>query len=111
MVRLSKVETYAILWLSSTGLDSASISKELKLPEDKIIKVLEKKQPRDNENKIKTGSEPVQGKNLMINETAGKRNKTVSIMTGAASSAIDNVYKNMPLSNKHSGSIFKPNNG
>lgn len=111
MVKLSKIETYAILWLSNTGLDSAAISKELKLPEDKIIKVLEKNQPRDNENKVKTGSEPVKGKSLMINETAGKRNKSVSIMTGAASSVIDEVYKNMPSSNKHNGAIFRPNNG
>lgn len=111
MVKLSKTETYAILWLSHTGLDAAAISKELKLPEEKIIKVLEKKQPMSNDEKIKTGSEPVQGKNLMINETAGKKTKSVSIMTGAASQAIEQVYKDAPASNKHSGAIFKPNNG
>lgn len=112
MTRLSKTDKYAILWLSHTGLHSAEISQELKISEENITKVLEKATPMSNDNKISTGSEPVKSNNLMINETAGKKTKSVSIMTGAASQENDRILKEMkPSSSRHTGAIFRPNNG
>jgi hypothetical protein len=111
MSRLSKTEIYAIKWLASEGEDAGSISKQLKIPEDKIISVLEKNQPMNKE-KIRSGSEPSKNKQktLMINETAVKKNKSVSIMTEGASQRNDEVIKNM-VSKKEHTAIFRPNNG
>lgn len=113
MSKLSKVDSYAIKWLAHTGLNKSEISKELKISEEQIQKVLEKENPMQNNDKVKTGSSPVktQNKNLMINQTAGKKTKTVSIMTEAASQHNDQEIKKPRSSNKHSESIFRPHNG
>lgn len=113
MSRLSKTEIYAIKWLASEGEDSASISKQLKIDEQKVIAVLEKSQPLNKE-KIKSGSEPSsknKQKTLMINETSIKRNKSVSIMTEAASQRNDEAVKKMNSRKKDNIAIFRPNNG
>jgi hypothetical protein len=112
MSRLSKTETYAALWLASQGSDVASISKELKIEEKSIVSILEKHNST-NTDKIKTGSGPTKQnkqKTLMVNETAVKKNKSVSVMTEAASQRNDQVIKNMRSTNNNKN-IFRPHNG
>lgn len=111
MSRVSKVETYAVQWLASKGHDIAFISKELKITEEKVTSILEKGENVNDNNKIKTGSSKVKGtdkNNLMINETAVKRTKSVSIMTEAASQRNDEALKNNPPSTGRSDCIFRP---
>lgn len=110
MARTSKVETYAVQWLAYKGHDVASISKELKIPEKTVLSILEKNENTNNSNKIKTASSKVTGtgQNLMINETAVKKTKSVSVMTEAASQRNDEVIKNMPPQTKNSGVTYNP---
>lgn len=112
MPKLNKTETYAIKWLAHTGLDVSEISKELKVSEQQILRILEKEQPLNNNNKIKDGSSPAKSNksNLMINQTAVKKTKSVSVMTEAASQQNDAVNKNLKPYNKNEKNIFRPNN-
>lgn len=113
MSKLTKVDGYAILWLSHSGMDVATISKELKLPEKSITNLLEKKNGTNETNKVKTGSEPVgktKPKTLMINETASKKKKSVSVMTEAASQKNDEIIKNISRKSDNKN-IFRPYNG
>jgi DNA-binding transcriptional regulator LsrR (DeoR family) len=69
MIRLKKIEQYAIQWLDYHGYDSDHISKELNISETDINKFLEKNRLINNKNKIKTSSSVVgniKNKNLMI---------------------------------------------
>lgn len=110
MSRVSKLEAYAVQWLAYKGNDVAFISKELKIEEQKVTEILEKCENVDNSNKIKTGSGSVKAseKTLMVNETAVKKTKSVSIMTEAASQKNDEILKNMPPVAKHHDAIFRP---
>lgn len=114
MSRLSKTESYAALWLYHTGMDVPSISKELKISEESVTSILEKNNKTNSDDKIKNGSAPTTKKNkqktLMINETSVKKNKSVSVMTEAASQQNDEVLKNMRNEQKNSN-IFRPYNG
>lgn len=109
MAKLSKTEKYAIQWLSYQGLDTASISKELKISETSINNVLEKNQHINGDNKVKSGSEPVKNKSktLMINQTAVKKTKSVSIMTEAASQQGDEARKKVSIRNNNKN-IYRP---
>lgn len=115
MSRLSKTEIYAALWLSHTGMEVPAISKELKLSEKSIVSILEKQNTTNENNTIKTGSEPTKknksNKSLMINETASKKSKSVSIMTEAASQRNDETIKNAVSKRNNDKDIFRPNNG
>lgn len=113
MSKLTKVDSYAILWLAHSGMDVAGISKELKLPEKSIINLLEKQNGTNETNNVKTGSEPVgktRPKTLMINETASKKKKSVSVMTEAASQKNDEIIKNINRTHNDKN-IFRPYNG
>lgn len=112
MNKVSKANSYAIKWLSYTGLNSSEISKELKISEEQIMKILEKESPAHNDDKVKTGSGPVKQpkKNLMINQTAGKKAKTVSIMTEAASQNNDQELQKSPTNKRYNKDIFRPHN-
>jgi len=109
--QLSKTQSYAIKWLSHSGLDTSTISKELKIAEETVTEVLEKGQPV-NENKVPNGSEPTKkkSKNLLINETAVKKSKSVSIMTEAASQRSDEARR-VAKNRSSDKNIFRPNNG
>jgi hypothetical protein len=88
MARISKVQTYAVKWLSQEGKTPDEISEELKLSSDQVKKILEKNNSVNKDgSSIKTTQEPVvsKSKNMMINTTMGKQSKTVSIMTREAS--------------------------
>jgi len=112
MSRISKTQIYAICWLSSQNKTIDKISEEIKLSVDEVTKVLEKHFSNQNKN-IKTGSEKVDIKNnnLMINQTSGKNNPGVSIMTKEASEKADamrdKTTSKILESNK---AIFRPKN-
>jgi hypothetical protein len=112
MPRTSKVEKYAIQWLSYQGFDIASISKELKLPENSIQNILEKNQHINKDNIVPSGSEPVgtkkKPKSLLINETAVKKTNSVAIMTEAASQQVDEARKRISTRNNNKN-IYRPN--
>jgi uncharacterized protein YdcH (DUF465 family) len=115
MSRLSKTEKYAVLWLNYQKREIVEISKELKIDESKIQSVLEKHQSINDNINTKAGSEPAtttnSKKNLMINETFGKKTKNVSIMTQAASMSFEEKMKKIPLGRKSETekNIFRPN--
>ena len=114
MARLSKKDTYAILWLNHTGLETEDIAKELSVSLQQVNSILEKNNTTNTQtNTIKTVQQPVgiNNKNLMITETSQKKNNTVAIMTQQASAANDEIHKKMSNKNsKNDGSIFRPKN-
>lgn len=116
MARLNKAQIYAINWLNHTGKDIDTIASELSLTVKQVTSVIEKNQTTKNSDKevIKTASKSaakkIVSKNLMINQTAGKKNNHVMIMTQEASMINDTVKKNItPQPNRNSSSIFRPN--
>jgi len=112
MPRSSKTEIYSVLWLNYNKRSVAEISKELNLEEEKVIKILEKHNATNTTNKTITASEKIKNKpsNLMINTTANKQSKNVSVMTQAASMAFDEHKKSISnRPNKNNKNIFKPN--
>jgi SH3-like domain-containing protein len=112
MARLSKTEKYAIQWLAHQGWNSVEISQELKLSEQSICNCLEKTQPINDQTVVNTKSTPVvaKPKSLIINETAAKKTKSVSIMTEAASQQADAARKFVTGRNNDKN-IYRPNNG
>lgn len=113
MTRLNKAQKYAIYWLNSQGLDSENIANELNVSRDTVVKCLEKNQNINADNSIKTSSSAagkVKNKNLMINQTSVKKNNTVMIMTGEASTQHDEMKKTFAQgkSKKTKDAIFKP---
>lgn len=109
MARLNKTQKYAIQWLNSSGKTIEEISSELDIPVKQVGSVLEKNSNAGNEDKIpvatsKVGSIP----NLMINETASKRNKGVAIMTREASEVHDAARSKLVGQKKNMEGIFRP---
>jgi hypothetical protein len=115
MSRLKKMDKYAILWLDSQGFSLEEIMKETELSENVIKSCLEKHQTTNKNNNIETSTSPAskpKKNNLMINETAVKKNKTVMIMTQEQSMKNDAEKKNNNMnkpSSKIKNSIFRPN--
>lgn len=114
MTRLSKQETYSILWLSSQKKDINEISKELKISTEKVEKIIEKHNSTNLDYKPKIASEKasknITNKNLMINTTSGKNIKNVSIMTQSASTSFDEQKKKYSRKeNLNKNNIFRPN--
>lgn len=116
MAKTNKSQQYAIQWLDSQKLSISEISKELNVSEDIVSKVLEKHKQTNNkeETNIKTGSSSTssgRSKNLMINQTSVKKNKSVMIMTPEASMNNDEARKNTVGKGKiNESAIFRPNN-
>ena len=116
MSRLNKTQNYAILWLSSQGMAIEAIAKELSVKENQISnfikKNLENKKNDDDKQAIKTASSPVSkisSKNLMINQTASKNSRNVSIMTKEASSLNDSLKDSMiSKTSRNNSAIFRP---
>lgn len=95
MSRITKTEKYAILWLNSQEINVETISKELGLTEQQINNVISKGETNKKNNNIKTKSQSMgvsPSKNLMIRETANKKNH-VAIMTKEASMVNDDAKK------------------
>lgn len=111
---MSNKEKYAVYYLSDQGYSASKIAKELSLTTKDVKEIVSQRQVESKPNdKIKTTSEPINSKNLMITETSVKGTKNVAIMTKAASEVNDEFKKKMNSSNNSRASqaaIFRPNN-
>jgi hypothetical protein len=110
MARINKMQKYAALWLNSQGWDLTKIANELSLTNSQVKNVVENPEVTAAA-AIKTVSSPMgqsPSKNLMINESPGKR--SVSIMTKEASALNDELKKksSSPVSSKIQQGIFRP---
>jgi hypothetical protein len=115
MARTNKSQKYAIYWLAHTGKSADDIALELNINTENVLKILEKGfiSAKNPEQSIQTSSKPVGKKSLMINETMGKKNNQVMIMTEQASMQHDStrskrnskVVKTRYRENKN---IFRP---
>lgn len=111
MSRLNKLQIYAIQWLNSQNKKPEDIAQDLDLKIDTVLKTLEKYNTNNISNSIKTTNEPVidkkKNRNLLINETSGKKNKSVSIMTKEASEYHDSVRNKVSTNPKTDKFIFR----
>lgn len=95
MPRLNKTQEYAILWLRNQGHCVEEISKETGATIKQITSVFEK-----NPGPETPDPTPKTSKDFMINQTAAKNNRGVSIMTEAASQMNDAARKNYSSNTK-----------
>jgi len=107
MPKLSKTNSYAILWLNHIGKSVEEIVDELGVTAKQIKDTL----PQDTNNDSQQALAPV-AKNLMITHTAGKKLNNVAIMTKDASSLVDEERKKNHFSSGRDSdkNIFRPNN-
>ena len=82
---------YAVLYLIDKNIEDKKIAKELGVPVKTVRQI-----SSEAKNNIKTTTTKLSSKNLMINQTAGKSTKNVSIMTKAASEVNDTLKKSYP---------------
>lgn len=99
-MKKNKNQEYAILWLHEQKKKSGEIAEELDIGVDKVESVL-----RANKEPKKASK----SKDLMINKTASKGSKSVSIMTGEASALNDELKKkNVTTKTDTQSFIFRP---
>lgn len=109
MPKLSKSNKYAIQWLNSQNLSIEEISEELKITINQVSKELNTSNAQQSEPDSITNNS--RSKQLMINQTAGKKSNSVAIMTGEASMLNDSM-KNTGHSSLQKNTdhyIFRPN--
>tara|TARA_R100000988_G_scaffold85439_1_gene48337 strand:+ start:1000 stop:1356 length:357 start_codon:yes stop_codon:yes gene_type:complete len=112
--RLSKQEKYIIEGMIKDNHSIAEIAKELGRTEKSVetyAKTIEKPKPKKKKKKQEP-AKPLIAKDLMVNVTAMKKSKGVSMMTEAASQRGD-VSKNkdsVTISRTARDAIFKINN-
>lgn len=101
------ITRYAVLYLNHLGKDAKAISKELDIKLVNVKKILSSENLKEEKQPTTTTA-----KSLMINQTSGKGNKTVSIMTRAASEQSDASRKNLPSAESRisRNAIYRPNN-
>jgi hypothetical protein len=114
MTRLSKTETYAILWLNSQNNLPEDIAKQLGLNLKQVTRVIEKNcKTSKGSSLIKTVSESAaknsKSKNLMITHTRDKKTNNVSVMTREASALNDELKKSFVTKRFNENTIFRPN--
>lgn len=103
MKSLSKNQIYAILYLKDVKkLKNEEISSELRISKERLADFIENDYPT-----FAIKPEKTTAKDLMINQTVAKKEKTVSIMTQEASMAIDEEKKKAPSSRKAMYDQFK----
>lgn len=109
MAKLNKTQTYAIQWLNSQNKSIEDIAIELKITTKQVSSVVEKNTNAGEDAKVPVGTSKV-GKfpNLMITETAAKRNKGVAIMTREASEVHDAARSKLSSAKKNQEGIFRP---
>lgn len=109
MARLTKTQKYAIQWLNSNGHTNTDIASELDISEKQVSSVLEKNTGTGENQKVPIAkSKAGQIPNLMITETAAKRNKGVAIMTREASEVHDAARSKLTNTKKSQEGIFRP---
>lgn len=111
MSKINKLNQYAVLWLHSQNTDITDISSETGLSTKQIENII-KKHNDPNSNTADTNAHqhgPVKSlaKQLMITESAGKRQK-VAIMTKEASQISDEAKKKQTSVNNNKPYIFRP---
>lgn len=101
MAKLNKTKEYAIKYLFHQEKKSPQeIADELKISLSDVNSVVSKKTSPAKTDKTK---------NLMIRQTAAKKNNSVSIMTEAAAQLSDEFIKNMESPTKRTDKyIFRP---
>jgi len=106
MAKLTKVNTYAILWLHQSGHTTDQIVEELDVTEKQVSSVLA------DHAKVAATTSKTNPKNLMITHTSGKKLNNVAIMTKDASSIGDETRKQASVSQgrNQEKNIFRPNN-
>lgn len=109
-MKITKQLGYAISWLSSQGKSAVQIAEELDLTEEQVTKFIEKHSITKNKELPIKSSSTKSSKDLMIRHTRDKKNNSVAIMTGEASSVNDEMRKkNFNRTDKNIEHIFKPN--
>lgn len=106
MAKLSKINTYAILWLSNCGYTIEQIVEDIGVTEKQVSSVLDQ-----HSTSIKSSSTTPNAKNLMITHTSGKKLNNVAIMTKDASAMADENRKTAQSSSgrNQEKNIFRPN--
>lgn len=106
------MQKYSILWLNSQNTSIDHIAKELSLTEKQIRSVIETTDQKTSTVPIaKSSASSSRSHNLMIRETAGKKTKSVAIMTGEAS-MINDEYKKQLSGDQQKNTdkyIYRPN--
>lgn len=113
MAKITKLQRYAVLWLSSQLVENQTIATETNLTVKQVSTILNKFKIENPQNQINTTSGPAKAKSktqqLMITESVGKR-QNVAIMTKEASQVADEERKKFEsLEHKKDAShIFRP---
>ena len=109
-MRINKEKGYAILWLHNAGKSENDIAEELGLSTKQIKNFLKNQNTETSSLPIKTSPVSSKTEDLMIMETSVKKNKSVAIMTQAASERNDAMRSKLINGNKNKSKdhIFKP---
>lgn len=110
MNKITKKDKYAIQFLYENGSTEESICKELDLDIKQVKRFISKNLKAKTveaveENKAEEQKDD-KTKNLMIRQTASKKNNSVSIMTQGASQIGDEFYKALQSSPKNTDSYI-----
>jgi transposase len=113
MAKITKIQQYAVLWLSSQSLDNQAIATETNISIKQVDNIINKFTVDNSKSQINTTSGPAKvpskTKQLMITESVGGR-QNVAIMTKEASQVADEERKKFePLAKKDTSHIFRPN--
>jgi NCAIR mutase (PurE)-related protein len=114
MAKITKLQRYAVLWLSSQLVENQTIATETDLTVKQVSTILNKFKIENPQNKINTTSGPAakaksKTQQLMITESVGKR-QNVAIMTKEASQVADEERKKFESLEykKDASHIFRP---
>ena len=101
---------YAVYYLNDQNTSVDDIAKELSITAKRVKNILAKKEKPVSEKPETTKT--IKPKDLIINETSGKKTKNVAIMTQSASMIADEIKKNLTAttrSDRMDGTtIFRP---
>lgn len=110
MARITKAQKYAILWLHSNSMATEGICKELNLDEKQVNNIIKSNSTSTNsEDSAPTQQKKHTSKDLMITKSQSG-NRSVAIMTKAASEMNDENKKNNSINNQTTPPhIYRPN--
>lgn len=108
MPKLTKTQTYAVLWLHHQANSSEQIAKELKLTNGQVISAINANTKTESPDTDSQSIGNINAKNLMITHTSGQKVNNVAIMTKDASALTDTIKKNQKEINRNDNVIFRP---
>jgi regulator of extracellular matrix RemA (YlzA/DUF370 family) len=101
---------YAVYYLNDQNTSVDDIAKELSITAKRVKSILAKKEKPVSEKPETTKT--IKPKDLIINETSGKKTKNVAIMTQSASMIADEMKKNLTATTRSDRmdetTIFRP---